>query len=65
MAAGLLNQKDLEEWTGYQRPADIEKFLTRKKIPFDYGKGGTICTTQAAVDRGILGEKQEKKTIAF
>ncbi len=52
----LLTEESLMEWSGYQRRADIMHWLDDRGIPYWLGKGGRICTTQAAVDAAMLQE---------
>lgn len=52
----LLNEDDLRAWLKYDRGSDIEAKLREMGIKFRRtGKGGTIVTTLAAVDRAIAG----------
>lgn len=63
--SNLVTQQQLSEWTGYARAADIERWLRENKIPFTFGKGNKLCTTQTAIDRAILGESHNAKAIEF
>lgn len=52
----LLTEADLRDWLGYHRSSDIEARLREMGIKFRRaGKGGTIVTTLAAVNRAIAG----------
>jgi hypothetical protein len=46
----LLNERDLMEWTGYQRREFLANWLKERGIHFFHGKGGQICSTTAAVN---------------
>jgi len=52
---GLLKEEHLKAWTGFKRRTDLETRLRELKIPYAYGQGGAIITTQAAVDGALLG----------
>jgi hypothetical protein len=52
----LLSETDLQKWTGYTRKADIEKFCNKNGIKIIRAKGGTICTTLAAIEKVFRGK---------
>lgn len=56
---GLLKEEHLKAWTGFKRRTDLETRLRELKIPYAYGQGGAIITTQAAVDGALLGKATE------
>lgn len=49
----IVQQEQLMEATGYQRPADLERWLRREGIRYHRGKGNRIFTTIDAIN-GIL-----------
>lgn len=53
-----LSEKELLAWTGYSRPADLERFLRNHNIAWLPGKGGQICTTMQSIQR--IMDIQEK-----
>lgn len=56
MPAGTLIPEDsLKDWSGYRRRSDLEAWLRERHIPYTYGKGGRICTTEAAVTAALGG----------
>lgn len=61
----LLKQPDLLAWTGYKRPADLEKWLKDNRIPYRRGRGGELLTTQAAVDAALLGVNHVQPDTTF
>jgi hypothetical protein len=65
MSMQLLRQEDLEQWTGYQRRADIERFLRKTGISFTYGKNNKICTTQHAVDSALNPKDDNGQEVSF
>lgn len=52
----LVSEESLLEWLGYSRRADAMRWLEEHGISYWLGKGGRICTTQAAVDAAIVAE---------
>ena len=54
-----LNFKDLQELTGYQRPADVERCLKKQGVPFFIGKDGPF-TVDGALQQA-LGIRQDAK----
>jgi hypothetical protein len=46
----LIREEGLLEWLGYSRRSDAMKWLDEHGVPYWYGRGGRICTTQAAID---------------
>lgn len=53
MMADLVSEKELLEWTGFSRPADVERLLRNNHIPWLPGKGGKICTTMKAIEQAL------------
>ncbi|TQV85230.1 hypothetical protein FKG94_03300 [Exilibacterium tricleocarpae] len=49
----LVNEDELKSWLGFDRRSAIENWLDKHKIPFHYGKGNQICTTQRAIDASL------------
>lgn len=60
--SALLSQRQLLEWTEFERPRDLEKWLIKNKIPYTKGKGGAIITAQAAIDAFFGGARIEHGT---
>ncbi|MBT9098427.1 hypothetical protein KFZ76_11985 [Methylovulum psychrotolerans] len=62
----LVSLDELKAATGCKRLGDLETILKTNKIPFFYGKGGTIFTTQTAIDTalGIYPTHQQIGTTA-
>jgi len=46
----LVSEEALLEWTGYDRPGDLKKWLREKGIRFEEGKGKKVVTTLSAVN---------------
>lgn len=46
----LIREEGLLEWLGYSRRGDALKWLDEHGVPYWFGKGGRICTTQTAID---------------
>lgn len=46
----LIREEQLLDWLGYTRRFDAMKWLDEHGVPYWYGRGGRICTTQAAID---------------
>lgn len=61
----LLTQDQLLEWSGYNRQADLERFLRRNNINYTYGKQHKVCTTQAAIDAVMVSAKQQEQEVEF
>ena len=55
--SALLSQRELLDWTEFERPRDLEKWLIKNKIPYTKGKGGAIITAQAAIDAFLVGDR--------
>lgn len=53
MHPSALAQSDLERLTGYQRPADIERWCESNGVRYFRGKGGVIWTTLDAVNSAL------------
>lgn len=49
----IIQQEQLLEATGYQRPSDLERWLLREGIRYRRGKGNRIFTTIDAIN-GML-----------
>ena len=49
----LLTEDQLRDWLGYARRADLERVLDSRGIPWLPGRDGRICTTLAAIERGL------------
>ena len=45
----LMTEKELMEWTGYSRRADVERYLKLNHIPYTTGKGGRLLTALESV----------------
>jgi hypothetical protein len=56
----LLNTEQLKAWCGYERKADIERWLRENRIPWRRGKNGELCTTLEAINDS-LKEGQSKE----
>jgi hypothetical protein len=50
----LLNINDLKAWLGYERSADVVKWLERNEIKWYPAKGGEPCTTLTAINGRFL-----------
>lgn len=59
--SALLKQPALLDWTGFKRPADLEKWLKDNHIPYRRAKGGELVTTQAAIDAALIGANDAAK----
>lgn len=51
--SALLSESDLKAWSGFGQRKKLESFLRQNKIPFTYGKGNKLITTQEAVDTAL------------
>lgn len=63
MVNGCLTTEDLQAWSGYDRPADLRRWLQEQGIRYFPGKGGKPCTTIALVNAAaglapVVGEQQ-------
>lgn len=56
----LLTEEQLHEWTGFTRRADIERLLGERGVPWWPGRAGRICTTLAAIERGLGIQRGDK-----
>jgi len=70
MSDNLVTQADLAEWAGFRpnQKVAIIRWLKDNKIPYFYGKGGTVCTTQHALDSRLVGSQNgqpEKEQVEF
>ena len=55
----LVAEPELLEWLGYERRADLERWLRSRGVPYDTGRGGRIVTTVEAVNQGLIGADAE------
>lgn len=55
----LIAEPQLLEWLGYERRADLERWLQARGVPYDHGRGGRIVTTTEAVNQGLIGADAE------
>ncbi len=53
----LITEDQLKAWLDFKNRADVEKWLKARRIPYDYGRGGAICTTAAAIEGYFTGKK--------
>lgn len=53
----LLNEADLQQWSGYTQRTALIKWLRDNGIQFFFAKGGSICTTLAAVNHCLAGTR--------
>ena len=66
MSPELVSEKDLKAWLDYKNPGDVEKWCKNNRVPYAYGKGGTICTTVSAINNALFGAaKKEVGEIRF
>lgn len=63
--SNLLQEQELLEWTGYERPADLRRFLDINRIPYRHGKARKIVTTQKAIDQAISNGITNKEDLDF
>ena len=63
----LCSNKQLCEWLGYERPADVERWLKEHDVPYTTGKGGLAVTTEEAVQNALFIQKahSHRKQIEF
>ena len=54
----LLKEDDIAAWCGHTRRSNIEQWLRDNHICYIYGKGNKIITTQAAIDKALIGESE-------
>ncbi|MFC1843277.1 DUF4224 domain-containing protein [Thermodesulfobacteriota bacterium] len=59
MNTGTINQDQLKELTGYEKPAEIASCLSRQGIPYFIGKRGRVWTTLDAVNVAIGARNNE------
>ncbi len=57
----LLSQPELMEWSGFKQRTGLIQWLLDNRIPFFYGKGGTIVTTVSAINSPLIGQESIKK----
>lgn len=53
-------EKDLLEWTRFERRGDLERWLRKQGIRYRKGKGGTLC-----VVAGDLTNSEKSHQIEF
>jgi len=56
----LVNSEQLKAWCGYERRADIERWLRENRIPWRRGKGGEICTTVDAINESLKDNQRRE-----
>lgn len=49
----LLNETDLQQWSGYTQRTALIKWLRDNGIQFFFAKGGSVCTTLSAVNHRL------------
>lgn len=47
----LLQEKDLREWLGFKRRADLVRWLDQKKIRYEYAREEVVTTLEAVNER--------------
>lgn len=47
MTDPLLTTDDLRRWTGYQRQADVRRWLDEHAVPYLVGRDGPVTTVSA------------------
>jgi len=55
----LLNAEQLQEWLGYSRPKDVEKWLRKHAVPYYLGPSQRPCYTEEAINKKLLGNEKE------
>ncbi|MBN6743020.1 hypothetical protein JKG47_21535 [Acidithiobacillus sp. MC6.1] len=58
----LISEEALLDWLGYSRRADALRWMDEQGVGYWLGKGGRLCTTQAAVDAAIIRIAQESNS---
>lgn len=61
----LVTEKELQEWLGIKQRTRLMKTLRDAKIPYMFGGGGRICTTQGAIDQSLFGANPKEKEEDF
>ncbi len=61
----LVTFSDLQAWSGYKQKSEIIKWLEKKGILYETGKGGVPITTVAAIDSVIVGINRHDKPEAI
>lgn len=59
----LLSEQDLKDWLHVKQRACLVRILEDKGIPYMIGGGGTIVTTQTAMNQALLGVKIQGEAI--
>jgi len=65
MSNNLVQEQELLEWTGYDRPADLRRFLDINRIPYRHGKARKIVTTQKAIDEALANSAKYSGELDF
>ena len=52
----LLDEEALKEWSGHQQRSKLEVWLKHNQIALTFGKGNKLISTEAAVNRALMGE---------
>jgi len=63
--SNLVQENELLDWTGYERPADLRRFLDTNRIPYRLGKARKVVTTQKAIDEAISNGLTNKEDLDF
>lgn len=53
-----LTLADLKKWTGYERQADVVRWLDSHGIPWWKGRGDQVCTTIEAINSRLVGDQK-------
>lgn len=61
----IVTFNQLKEATGYSRISDIERWLNKTGIPFFYGKGGKVFTTQDKINEALTHVEKQQSRIEF
>ena len=61
----LITEDQLQEWLGIKQRTRLMRTLQELKIPYVFGGGGRICTTQGAIDRALSGAPAPEARIEF
>lgn len=61
--AELLSEEDLKTWLHVKQRARLVAILDEKGIPYMIGGGGTIVTTQTAMNKALVGIEHEGEAI--
>ena len=55
----LISENDLMEWTGYQRRADLIRFLRERRVEHWITRSGAVCTTLGAVEGRLIEPSED------